>query len=74
MPPDGGPSYGEGVFREWLFEDGYVWLNHRDEDHTYSVRLACANEVPHTGWHHAAGCDCRYCAAGREITSDGTRG
>jgi hypothetical protein len=74
MPPEAGSTYGEGVFREWLFEDGAVWLSYRDDDHTYSVRLARVNEAPHSGWRHVAGCDCHYCAAWRETTSGRTRG
>jgi hypothetical protein len=66
--------FGEGVFREWMFEDGFVWLNYRDQQRTYSVRLAAASEVPTAGWHHSPGCDCRHCAAWRGQTLGVTRG
>ena len=74
MPSDDGSPYGKGVFREWLFEDGFVWLSYRDEERTYSVRLVPGYEVPQNGWHHVRGCDCRYCAAWREEAAGITRG
>ena len=74
-PLEDGSSFGEGVFREWLFDGGRpVWLNYRDEDHTYSVRLVAEHDVPRSGWQHIPECDCHYCSAWRERASGVTRG
>jgi len=57
---------GHEVYREWRYEHGQVWLIHRDEKHTYSMRLAVPQEIPWSGWHHDARCDCPYCSGDRE--------
>ena len=53
------------VYREWRYEDGQVWITHRDDDRVYSMRLAAPHELPWSGWHHEDRCDCRYCAERR---------
>lgn len=60
-----------GPFRSWLYEDGEVWLVHRDHLRVYSMRLAWHGEVPEAGWHHSPGCDCRYCVGERHVTRAG---
>lgn len=54
---------GKHVFGEWIYEDGFVWLNIRDADHTHSARLVPLSQAPQTGWRHDSDCDCSYCAA-----------
>ena len=56
---------GHEVYREWRYEDGRVWLIHRDAEHTYSMRLAVPQEIPWSGWRHADRCDCPYCSGDR---------
>jgi hypothetical protein len=75
LPLEEGSGYGEGVFREWLFDgERPVWVSYRDEIHTYSCRLVAEHDIPRTGWHHMSGCDCRFCAGARQRTSGVTRG
>jgi hypothetical protein len=57
---------GGRVYREWRYEHGEVWLIHRDDKHTYSMRLALPQEIPWSGWHHADPCDCPYCSGDRQ--------
>jgi hypothetical protein len=56
---------GGHVYREWRYDHGEVWLIHRDAQHTYSMRLAIAQEIPWGGWHHDDRCDCPYCSGDR---------
>ena len=37
---------GHEVYREWRYEQGQVWLIHRDAQHTYSMRLAVPSGDP----------------------------
>jgi hypothetical protein len=54
-----------GVYREWRYDHGEVWLIHRDAKHTYSMRLAAPKEIPWGGWHHDDRCNCAYCSGDR---------
>jgi hypothetical protein len=62
--PDG-PA-GHEVYREWRYELGQVWLIHRDEKHTYSMRIAAPQEIPWSGWRHDERCDCPFCSGDRQ--------
>ena len=66
MADPSSPS-GYGVFREWRYEDGVVWLVHRDDVRTYSMRLAAPHEIPWGGWHHDRDCRCPYCSGSGQI-------
>ncbi len=57
---------GHNVYREWRYEQGRVWLIHRDEERTYSMRLAVPQEIPWSGWHHDDRCGCPFCSGDRE--------
>jgi hypothetical protein len=57
---------GHDVYREWRYEHGQVWLIHRDDEHTYSMRLAVPQEIPWAGWRHDDRCECPYCSGSRE--------
>jgi hypothetical protein len=57
---------GHEVYREWRYEDGRVWLIHRDSERTYSMRLAAPQEVPWRGWRHDARCECPFCTGDRQ--------
>ena len=43
---DADERLGHEVYREWRYEDGHVWLIHRDAQHTYSMRLAFPAGAP----------------------------
>jgi hypothetical protein len=64
--PDPRDAADFGVYREWRYEQGQVWLIHRDAVHAYSKRLAVPEEVPWSGWRHPDGCDCAYCSGSRK--------
>jgi hypothetical protein len=37
-PLEDGSRFGGGMFREWLFEDGFGWLNYRDRQRSGVTR------------------------------------
>jgi hypothetical protein len=57
---------GHELYREWRYENGRVWLVHRDASRVFSMRVALPQEIPWSGWHHQDRCDCRYCS-GAEV-------